>query len=97
MKLVYDKQKIKEGLEVGSYDEQGLARCVAHNGKHKYPSKLMFVRFLDKFKDVPGTAEIWSERDNTKGTVTIHVEVKYKPRTLTVYDTIELGKGAKLG
>lgn len=76
MKLNYDKQKVKESLALSAYDERNLAICQC--GKHCFPSKLMFIRFLEQFKDVKGEAEIWSERDWDMGTVTIHVEVKYK-------------------
>ena len=76
MKLIYDKAKITEGIEAKAYDERNLAICKC--GKHRYPSKLMFIRFLEQFKDVKGDAEIWSISHWEDGTVEIHVAVKYK-------------------
>jgi hypothetical protein len=76
MKLSYDEAKIREGLKSGAYDERNLAVCKC--GEHKYPSKLMFIRFLEQFKDIPGTADIWSIQHLENGTVEIHVDVKYK-------------------
>jgi len=71
MRLVYDRDKI-----TGPYDERNLT--ISASGKHRYPSKKMFIEFLKQFKDVRGVAEIWSEENWTTGTVTIHVEVTYK-------------------
>ena len=76
MKILVDRTKLKESHEQGAYDERNLAICKC--GKHRWPSKLMFVRFLEQFKDVKGIADIWSEQNSFKGTVIIHVEVKYK-------------------
>ena len=76
MKLLYDKQKIREGIESKAYDERSLTICKC--GKHRYPSKLMFIRFLEQFKDVKGVAEIWSISHGDDGTVEINVAVKYK-------------------
>jgi len=75
MKIIVDKSKL-----TGPYDARNLARCKC--GKHSYPSKKMFVEFLKQFRDIPGTADIWSESDWDTGIVTIHVEVKYKVRNL---------------
>lgn len=58
MKLIYDKAKIAEGIKAKAYDERNLTICKC--GKHRYPSKLMLIRFLEQFKDVEGDAEIWS-------------------------------------
>lgn len=76
MKLEYDKIKIKESIENGAYDERFLS--ISKSGKYKYPSKLMFIRFLEQFKDVKGKAEIWSVEHGEDGTVEIHVDVTYK-------------------
>jgi hypothetical protein len=76
MKLIYDKATLKTSKELGAYDERNLTKCSC--GKHRYPSKLMFIEFLKQFKDVPGTADIWSVRHNEDGTVEIHVDIKYK-------------------
>jgi len=76
MNLIYDKVKILESLKLNAYDERNLAVCMC--GKHHYPSKLMFIRFLEQFKDVKGTAEIWSVKHLENGTVEIHVDIKYK-------------------
>jgi len=76
MELIYDEAKIQEGLESGGYDERNLTFCKC--GKHKFPSKLMFIRFLEQFPDVEGTADIWSIRHLEDGTVEIHVDLKYK-------------------
>lgn len=76
MKLLYDKGKIAEGIKANVYDERNLS--ISKSGKHHYPSKLMFIRFLEQFKDVKGTADIWSEEDWDTGIVKVHVEVKYK-------------------
>jgi len=76
MKLVYDRGKIQEGVESKGYDDKHLTICKC--GKHHYPSKLMFIRFLERFPDVKGLADIWSETDWDTGKVKIHVEVTYK-------------------
>lgn len=81
MKLLYDRVKIKESIESGGYDERNLAVCKC--GQHRLPSKLMFIRFLEQFKDVMGTADIWSEENWDTDMVTIHVEVRYKVPDLT--------------
>jgi hypothetical protein len=75
MKLTYDHIYIKESKAKGAYDERNLAKC--NCGKHRYPSKLMFIELLKQFKDVPGTADIWSISHNEDNTVEIHVDVKY--------------------
>jgi hypothetical protein len=71
MKLIYDKSSLE-----GGYDERNLSICKC--GKHHYPSKKMFIEFLKKFKDVKGTADIWSEQNLDSGRVKIHVEVEYR-------------------
>ena len=76
MKILYDKEKLKESIEKGAYDARNLA--ISKSGKHRFPSKLMFIRFLEQFPDVKATADIWSDQDLNKGEVTIYVEVKYK-------------------
>lgn len=76
MKLKYDETKTQESIEANAYDERNLAR--SKSGKYKYPSKLMFIRFLEQFDDVDGTADIWSISHCEDGTVEIHVDVKYK-------------------
>lgn len=76
MRLLFDKNKIRESIEAKGYDERNLAICKC--GKHRYPSKLMFIRFLEQFKDVDGTADIWSVAHGEDGTVEIHVDIKYK-------------------
>lgn len=76
MRLVYDRNKIQEGIDNKEYDERNLAICQC--GKHSYPSKLMFIRFLEQFSDLKGVADIWSETDWTSHKVKIHVEVEYK-------------------
>jgi hypothetical protein len=75
MKLTYDSRGIQASKKLGAYDERNLAKCEC--GQHVYPSKLMFIEFLKQFKDVPGTADIWSVRHNEDGSVEIHVDVKY--------------------
>jgi len=76
MRLVYDRNKIQESADGKGYDERNLTICKC--GKHRYPSKLMFIRFLEQFADVKGVADIWSESDWETGKVKIHVEVTYK-------------------
>lgn len=71
MKLKYQKDALS-----GKYDERNLTICKC--GKHKYPSKKMFVEFLKQFKDIPGEVEINSVQNLTNGEVKINVEVKYK-------------------
>lgn len=71
MKLDYDPLDL-----VGNYDRRNLEFSLT--GKHKYPSKKMFVEFLKKFPDIKATASIWSLRNYADSTVTINVEVKYK-------------------
>ena len=75
MKLVYNKTGIKTSKSLGAYDERNLTKCKC--GKHRYPSKLMFIEFLKQFKDVPDVADIWSIRHNENGSVEIHVDIKY--------------------
>ena len=58
------------------YNERNLVN--SQSGKHWYPSKKMFVEFLKQYKDVRGTADIWGTENWGDGTVTIHVELKYK-------------------
>ena len=82
MKLNYDKPKIKESIEAGAYDIRNLS--ISKSGKYRYPSKLMFIRFLEQFKDVRGEADIWSIEHGEDGTVEIHVDVKYKVPDLIV-------------
>jgi hypothetical protein len=76
MKLLYDKVRIQEGIEKEVYDERNLAKCKC--GKHRYPSKLMLIRFLEQFKDVKGTADIWSNQNLDTDEITINLEIKYK-------------------
>lgn len=76
MRLNYDRAKIKESIRANGYDERNLTICKC--GKHRYPSKLMFIRFLEQFKDVKGEAEIWSIQHWENGTVEIHVDLKYE-------------------
>lgn len=76
MRMVYDRNKIQESIDGKGYDDRNLAICKC--GKHCYPSKLMFVRFLEGFADVKGVADVWSESDLETGKVKIHVEVTYK-------------------
>jgi len=76
MRLIYDRNKIAESLELKGYDERNLAICKC--GKHCYPSKLMFIRFLEQFSNVRAVGDVWSERDWDTGKATIHVEVSYK-------------------
>ncbi len=77
MKFVIDKYKIKEGEKNHVYDERGLTICKC--GKHSYPSKKMIYDWLrNNYKDVRGTAEIWSESNWDTGEVTICLEIKYK-------------------
>lgn len=80
MKLIYDKTKIQEGINSKVYDERNLTICKC--GKHHYPSKLMFIRFLEQFKDIKGTADIWSIEHGDNGIVEIHVDIKYKVSNL---------------
>ncbi|MEM3646575.1 MAG: hypothetical protein QW334_00320 [Thermofilum sp.] len=75
MKLIYDREKIEESIKRGAYDDRNLAICAC--GKHRYPSKLMFIKFLENFKDIKGEVEIWSEENLETGVVKIHVEVTY--------------------
>lgn len=82
MKVNYDRAKIREGVQDGAYDERGLFKCVEHKGRHRYPSKKMLIDFLEGFKGVRGTADVWSTDDLTNGTVTIHCEIVYKPGIL---------------
>jgi len=74
MKINIDESKL-----TGRYNARKLVGCAC--GKHWYPSKKMFVEFLKQFRDIPGTAEIWSESDLETGITTIHVEIKYKTRS----------------
>ena len=76
MKLSYDRTKIRESIQNKAYDERNLTKCKC--GKHRYPSKLMFIRFLEQFTDVKGSADIWSMNHQEDGTVEIHVDVKYR-------------------
>ncbi len=80
MRLLYDQEKIKASVRSNAYDERNLAICKC--GKHRYPSKLMFIRFLQQFKGIPGTADIWSVTHHENGTVEIHVDVTYKVTNL---------------
>lgn len=68
-----------EGI-TGKYDRRNLT--ISKSGKNKYPSKKMFLKFLEKYEDIDGTADIWSSEDLPTGEVTIHVKVKYitKPK-----------------
>lgn len=74
MKLTYDRHQIASARK---YDERNLQ--YSQSGKHKYPSKKMFVEFLKQFKDVDAEASIWGMEDLDRGVVTINVEVVYKP------------------
>jgi hypothetical protein len=76
MRLIYDRNKIQESVDAKGYDDRNLTICKC--GKHRYPSKLMFIRFLERFVDVKGVADIWSESDVDTGKVKIHVVVEYK-------------------
>lgn len=77
MKFLIDLGKIKESEEAGAYDERGLSICKC--GKHRYPSKKMIYDWLrNNYKDIPGTAEIWSEEDWDIDEVIIRLEIKYK-------------------
>ena len=76
MKLNYDKNKIKESIEANAYDERNLTICKC--GKHHYPSKLMFIRFLEQFEDINADVDIWSMEHWDTGEVEIHVDLKYK-------------------
>jgi hypothetical protein len=76
VKLVYDRERINEGIAAKAYDERNLS--MSKSGKTHYPSKLMLIRFLEQFKDIKGTADIWSERDWSEGTEVIHLEIRYK-------------------
>ena len=81
MKLLVDGNKLKESMELGAYDENGLSK--SKSGLYKYPSKMMFIRFLtpflnNEFKPLKGTCDIWSVDDWGKDEVTIHVEIKYR-------------------
>ncbi len=68
-----------EGIH-GKYDRRNLS--VSKTGLHKYPSKKMFLKLLEKFKDIDCTADIWSSEDRHTGEVTINVEVKYITKPL---------------
>lgn len=77
MKFVIDLSRIRESEEAGAYDERGLSICKC--GKHRYPSKKMIYDWLRKdFKDVTGTADIWSEEDWDTGEVKVCLEITYK-------------------
>lgn len=76
MQLNYDENKIKESIESDAYDERNLTICKC--GKHHYPSKLMFIRFLEQFKDVDADVEVWSMEHGATGEVEIRVDLKYK-------------------
>ncbi len=76
MKVVYNKQKLQEGIDNRMYDERNLAICFC--GKHRYPSKLMLIKFFEQFKDIKGTADIWSDRDLDECKVVIHCDITYK-------------------
>lgn len=71
MKLNYDKTMIE-----GEYDERNLTLCKC--GKHRYPSKKMFIEFLNQYKDIKGDVDLWSTRDLDTGEVKIHLELSYK-------------------
>jgi len=76
MQLNYDENKIKESIGFDVYDERNLTICKC--GKHRYPSKLMFIRFLEQFKDVDATVDVWSMEHWDTGEVEIHIDLKYK-------------------
>lgn len=80
MNLNYDEYKIQEGVEDGVYDERNLS--ISRSGKYKYPSKYMFIKFLEQFEDIDGEADIWSIEHHEDGTCEIHVDVKYKVKKL---------------
>jgi hypothetical protein len=70
MKIIYDRSKL-----TGKYNRRNLSICRC--GKHRYPSKKMLVEFLKRFKDVKGTAEVWSREDWDTSEVVITVEIHY--------------------
>lgn len=72
MKINFSKQHLKGA----KYDKRNLV--FSQSGLRKYPSKKMFIEFLKKYKDVKGTATIWSERDHVASTETIIVQLTYK-------------------
>lgn len=76
MQLHYDENKIKESIKANAYDKRNLTICKC--GDHYYPSKLMFIRFLEQFKDIKADVEIWSMEHWDTGEVEIHVDLKYK-------------------
>ncbi len=77
MKFIIDLTRIRESEKAGAYDERGLAICKC--GKHHYPSKKMIYDWLRKnYKDVPGTADIWSESFGDTGEVKVCLEIIYK-------------------
>ena len=56
MKIKTDQTKF-----TGKYDKRNLT--ISESGKYRYPSKKMFVKFLEKYKDVDGVADVWSVQD----------------------------------
>lgn len=66
-----------EGLAPDNgYDDRGLV--YSESRKRLYPSKMMFVKFLEQFKDIKADVDIWGLDDLTNNTVTINLELKYK-------------------
>lgn len=74
--MIYDRVKISDSIKAKAYDERNLTTCKC--GKHHYPSKLMFIRFLEQFKDIKGRVDIWSQENWDTGQVKIYVEIQYK-------------------
>lgn len=80
IKLIYDKYKIKEAK--GFYTKDGLVWSESRT--RLYPSKLMFVKFLEKqFKrkelaKLKGSCDIWSMEELDESAIRIFVELKYK-------------------
>jgi hypothetical protein len=74
------KVKVYGLADTNEYDERNLVLSKSH--KHHYPSKKMFAEFLKGYKDVEGSAEIWTHIDLDTGKVTVNVEVTYKVKEL---------------
>ncbi len=71
----------------GKYDSRNLS--ISSSGKHLYPSKKMFKKFLENYKDIDATVKITDHADLMTGEITINVSVKYKPKPFEAddYDT----------
>lgn len=63
----------------GKYDERNLT--ISKSGKHKYPSKKMFVEFLKKYPDIEAHVDIWSI-ESTNGKVSIKLELEYEVKSI---------------